>query len=224
MGKSSQGRSIGLIYPHGDTIDASNVFYNQKSVDGIRDLTSVGSFPSNEFGLYDMAGNAWEACWDWHWKNWYYQPESSLPDPIGPDPSNSTHWDQMQADNWMVRTVRGGSRKLRPLPDTGSVEKDFNKTWSQYAISLRPVISAPTTQDAKLFVQASPAQLGSATGGGIYEIGEDATLTAQADTGVNFIRWEDSSGNNLGTSPTLITTISGDSTITAILKKNSETV
>ena len=56
----------------------------------------VGSFPANGYGLYDMAGNACQWCWDWYSPTYY----SSSPgaDPLGPTPSP-----------YGVRVKRGGS-------------------------------------------------------------------------------------------------------------------
>lgn len=55
---------------------------------------SVGSYPPNAFGLYDMHGNVWEWCSDWFDPDYYSQsPEC---DPQGPD----------VRDN---RILRGGS-------------------------------------------------------------------------------------------------------------------
>ncbi len=42
----------------------------------------VGSFAPNGYGLYDMAGNVFERCWDW--SDWSYYSNSPGSDPRGP--------------------------------------------------------------------------------------------------------------------------------------------
>jgi sulfatase modifying factor 1 len=53
----------------------------------------VGSFGANGFGLYDVAGNLWEWCWDWNSASSYV---NGVSDPRGP--SSGT-----------ARVMRGGS-------------------------------------------------------------------------------------------------------------------
>jgi formylglycine-generating enzyme required for sulfatase activity len=85
---------------YGDTNDYSydqgaNGYNSLGSIGGTTPATSpVGSFDVNGYGLYDMAGNEVERCWDWYGTP-YGQPSTTNPTGAGPASG--------------VRVLRGGS-------------------------------------------------------------------------------------------------------------------
>ena len=98
--KAARGGLSGKPFPWGDTISHSQANYyatgagfgNQSGEagyhptynDGPQPYSSpVGSFAANGYGLYDMAGNMWEWCWDWYSSSYYGSSPAS--DPRGPD-------------------------------------------------------------------------------------------------------------------------------------------
>ncbi|RKX34113.1 MAG: sulfatase-modifying factor protein, partial [Verrucomicrobia bacterium] len=108
--KAARGGLNGRRFGWGDLITHSEAnYYSDRSYaydvsptlgfhpdfnDGGTPYTSpVGSFAPNEYGLYDMAGNVWEWCWDLYKSNYYGTSPSS--DPRGAASSS-------------YRVVRGG--------------------------------------------------------------------------------------------------------------------
>ncbi len=143
--KAARGGLIGLRFPWGNSISESQANYdsnpsisphdlgpagyNTNFDSGSKPYTSpVGFFPPNNYGLFDMAGNMYEWCWDW-----YGTPYGQLEpiDPTGPSSGTSR---VIRGGNWgnPAKEERCASREsLTPSTSTGE-EAGF-----------RCVISAP---------------------------------------------------------------------------------
>jgi formylglycine-generating enzyme required for sulfatase activity len=100
--------------------------------DGYAGTAPVGSFPPNDYGLFDMAGNVWEWTSDWYRPD-YYQ-HSVATDPQGPASSIDP-----QEPGVPKRVTKGGSflcaedlcRRFQPggrgkaAPDSGTSHTGF---------------------------------------------------------------------------------------------------
>ena len=82
--KAGRGGVAGLSYANSNTLDSNFAHYDR--IRSFEACVQLGLEP-NGYGLYDMNGNAWKNCWDWHWKNWYFEAGASTADPKGPDMS-----------------------------------------------------------------------------------------------------------------------------------------
>jgi sulfatase modifying factor 1 len=101
--KAARGGLSGKRFPWGDAINFSQANFENTggetyqtgrvgnhpkfATSGYPYTSPVGSFAMNDYGLYDMAGNVWEWCWDWYDRHYY---DISPPnDPRGPASGSS---------------------------------------------------------------------------------------------------------------------------------------
>jgi formylglycine-generating enzyme len=97
---AARGGLSGKLYAWGDefhpeTKPMANTYQGNfpvkdSGVDGFAGLAPVRSFAPNAYGLYDVAGNAWEWVSDWYRADYYSSLAKSgvARNPVGPDSSN----------------------------------------------------------------------------------------------------------------------------------------
>jgi len=130
--KACRGGLKGLRFPWGDLITHSNANYYSKSTffydtsstrgyhplynDGVTPFTNpIDAFEPNGYGLYDMVGNVWDACWDWY-DSGYYTNSPSV-NPRGP----STGINRVERGNsWLTWSVYGRSSRRAGVTPFGA--------------------------------------------------------------------------------------------------------
>jgi formylglycine-generating enzyme required for sulfatase activity len=114
---AARGGKAGQLYFWGDDLQPggkwmANIFQGEfpntdAGQDGFKGIAPVGQFPTNGYGLYDIAGNVWEWCSDWYRPDYFEQLAQAggvARNPQGPE----VPWDPAEPTQ-KKRVHRGGS-------------------------------------------------------------------------------------------------------------------
>ena len=106
--RAARGGLVGQKYPHGNTLTPRDANYGNN----VKDSTTVGRYPANGYGLYDMAGNVSEWCLDEYNSRFYFTfPQEG----VARNPLSGANTIQSILDNFtdvnvgVSRVRRGGS-------------------------------------------------------------------------------------------------------------------
>ena len=104
--KAARGGIEGKKYPWGDTIDPTKANYDWH----IGEITPVGNYPPNRYGLHDVCGNVWEWCFDVYDADFYMS--AARQNPISGVNIVERVTDHTINDK-LARVLRGGSWRLQ---------------------------------------------------------------------------------------------------------------
>ena len=107
---ATRGGMANQMYPWGNKITPQMANYGEK----VGKATVAGTYPSNGYGLYDLAGNVWEWCLDSYNAGFYKT--SPRKDPFAGGDIAHVIKNFSQVDKNQVRVIRGGSWQSDPGP------------------------------------------------------------------------------------------------------------
>ncbi len=116
---AARGGLVGMNYPNGDELDSADANYTLGGPEGI---APVGSFPPNNYGLYDMAGNVFEWVSDYYEGDYYET--SPYKNPTGPEKGK-------------FRVIRGGGWHSGPYCNRVYYRNALPGQWVDFAVGFR---------------------------------------------------------------------------------------
>jgi formylglycine-generating enzyme required for sulfatase activity len=112
---------------------SSDTVYREEKKEKSRGKTiAVGSFPPNQFGLYDMHGNVWEWCMD----DWHGNYDGA--------PNDGIAWVK-NAESQSSKVIRGGSWNYNPWACRSASRGSFTRDYRNGVIGFRLVCCAPSS-------------------------------------------------------------------------------